>query len=283
MDAIVSHSTSITYTQNTESKEVISNTAEVEEIHNAAAKGMKIGLVIGREVDQPVSQREGWLWVSGNIEGDPAILENRVHLQLDFNQSETCDLLQGLFDTVVVDASTLKFMSAPWSRFAALLKPEPSSMLITERMKVLTQNKKSDEFRVDLENGTIYFSMDMQIKEWEEEDAFYEEWETNCSEEEGLRLSEEFLNSLNQVDREYYSSDKHEFNIAFRKYILDTFLPDRYQCLPEARRLGINAIKDHLSTLFDRVEMVENRPYPTREDFDSSNRSYFVLTGPKPE
>lgn len=283
MDAIVSHSTSVSNLHHAKNEGVISISPEIEEIHKAAAKGMKIGLVIGREVDQPVPQQEGWLWVSGNLDGAPAILENRVHLQMDFNKDETCEKLHGLFDQVVVDTETLKFMSKPWSRFVSLLKVEPTSQLITERLHAVTLDPKASEFRVDPESGTSYFTQEMMDREWEQEDEFYDEWESACSDEQWAALSEEFLSQKSPEDREYYEAKEEEFYNDFRRHILDTFLPERFQCIPEARRLGIEAIKDYLPTLFENVELVENHPYPTREGFDLSKESYFVLTGPKSE
>lgn len=283
MDAIVSHSTSVSNLHQAKNEGVISISPEIEEIYNAAAKGMKIGLVIGREVGQPVPQKEGWLWVSGNLDGAPAILESRVHLQMDFNKDETCEKLHGLFDRVVVDTETLKFMFKPWSRFKSLLKIEPTSQLITERLHAITLDPKASEFRVDPEAGISYFTQEMMDREYEEADEFYDEWESTCSDEQWEALTDKFWSQQTPSSREFYEAQEEEFHTDFKRHILDTNIPDRFQCMPEARKRGIEAVKDYLPTLFENVEMVENRPYPTREGFDLSKESYFVLTGPKSE
>ena len=137
----------------------------IDTILEAATEGKKIGLVIGRDKDQPMPVEDNWLWVAGNIAGDPAVLEDRVDLQLDFNQLETMQRLAGTFDKVVVDFSTLKAISGAWASLRPLLKPLSTSQLITETVKGLIgiERLATDVF-VDCPRGNFSISIDVALR-----------------------------------------------------------------------------------------------------------------------
>jgi len=141
------------------------NQLGIDAILKASTEGKKVGLIIGRDKDQPVPVEDDWLWVAGNIFGDPAVLENRVDLQMDFNDSETIEKLKGLFDRVVVDFSTLKAIHSAWRFLRPLLKPLPESQLITELTKGICSitDMKRDVY-VDVSEGNYSFSLDLCLR-----------------------------------------------------------------------------------------------------------------------
>ena len=73
------------------------NEKGIEALIKASNAGKKVGLIIGREKDQYIPQDDNWLWVSGNLDGEPEILKDRVHLQLDFDESDQCSVVYHLF------------------------------------------------------------------------------------------------------------------------------------------------------------------------------------------
>lgn len=141
------------------------NQLGIDAILKASTEGKKVGLIIGRDKDQPVPVEDGFLWVAGNIVGDPAVLENRVDLQMDFNEPETVQKLQGLFDKVVVDFSTLKAIVGAWRFLRPMLKPLPESQLITELTKGICsiEDMKNDVY-VDASQGNYSYSLDLCLR-----------------------------------------------------------------------------------------------------------------------
>jgi hypothetical protein len=106
------------------------------------AKEKKLCLFVGRAANEPIPEStEAEEWVSLDIlkispaEKNPKSL-NRLHLVMDCNDPESLGKIQGLFDRVVVDGSTLKLIQGnPWETMGKLLKASPESELITECCK----------------------------------------------------------------------------------------------------------------------------------------------------
>lgn len=100
-------------------------------IHQAKKDGYKVALFMGRGNLQTMPEEQGWKWFS--LDRDMEEGKNDHHLAMDFNDREAMKKIQKLFNKVVVDFSTLKFVDSPlWIRLKALLVPEPDSELITE-------------------------------------------------------------------------------------------------------------------------------------------------------
>ena len=57
---------------------------------------------MGKTPDEYLPQKEGWVWVSLDVEEVDKVPLNRLHLSLDANKDEDCQKISGLFDTVVV-------------------------------------------------------------------------------------------------------------------------------------------------------------------------------------
>lgn len=135
------------------------NQLGIEALIKASHSGKKIGLIIGRGKEQSVPQEKGWLWVSGNTDGEPEVRENRIHLQMHFFNDPAIQKIQRLFNTVVVDYSTFKSISVPrWANLKELLKPENDATLITETWGI-SGYAHDEEIRVDVENGDFSLPM----------------------------------------------------------------------------------------------------------------------------
>jgi hypothetical protein len=108
-----------------------------------SSQGKKIGLFIGKTATETLPKDDKLIWVSLDLEilnDMPAdsfntgrIAPDRLHLKMDFNDQKKMDELRYLFDKVVVDASTWKFVDDKGKlgnslrRFHSLLKQKPSS------------------------------------------------------------------------------------------------------------------------------------------------------------
>lgn len=155
----------------------------IQSIIKAHQMGKKIGLVIGREKEQPLPKEDGWVWVSGNVIGQTTVTKDRIHLEMDFNHRDSCHKLQALFDKVVIDASTIKFIqNHPWERMKKMLRPCSTSQLITESYLFLSLHNAPKCLLVDVENGFISYPFSVandenkkrsMIKEGEQDIAHY--------------------------------------------------------------------------------------------------------------
>lgn len=109
----------------------------VNQIESLSSTDQKVCLFIGRHANEPLPNEENAVWVSGDIclAYEPYSLKDRLHLCLDFTDINELAKLQGLFDKIVIDQSTCKFLSIEGgfiSHFARLLKPSDESCLIFE-------------------------------------------------------------------------------------------------------------------------------------------------------
>ena len=261
------------------------NQLGIDTILKASTEGKKIGLIIGRDKNQPVPKEDGWLWVAGNIAGDPAALENRVDLQMDFSAEETIQKLEGMFDRVVVDISTLKFILGAWQKVAPLLKPLSSSELITETstgcMGILFDIK---DVQVDFPNGSISYPYSFQSKEMKENERLFQEWKDKVGETEFAKRKKDFLDNMEASERETligFGGEK-ELDLAFFYHILAEHYRNRYKANREATKVGVEHFRHDLKRLFDRVVVYDNAaPFPTRQGIGYGEKgSHFVLTGP---
>ncbi|MCB1067691.1 MAG: hypothetical protein KDK56_05855 [Simkania sp.] len=130
------------------------NVAVIEKINQAREEGKKVILVIGRHDAEPLPQdEENAVYIS--LDEQPRAIippaEGRLHLQMDFNSKHDFSPLHGLFDTVIVDFSTLKFLDN-WDILKPLLHPNPNSTLITELPTVCYSAKDDENKTKRLEN-----------------------------------------------------------------------------------------------------------------------------------
>jgi hypothetical protein len=111
----------------------------------ALAGKKKLCLFVGRAANEPTpktTDQEEWISLDltgladgyiSNGQKFPREPYNRLHLQMSFNDTEQMRRIQGLFDQVVLDFSTLKFFDKnPWKTLSGLLNESQEATLITE-------------------------------------------------------------------------------------------------------------------------------------------------------
>lgn len=130
------------------------NVAVIEKINQAREDGKKVILVIGRHDAEPLPQEEvDAVYVS--LDEQPRSIEppaeGRLHLEMEFNSKLDFSPLHGLFDTVIVDFSTLKSIDS-WDILKPLLHPNPNSTLITELPTVTFRTNYGESEATRLEN-----------------------------------------------------------------------------------------------------------------------------------
>jgi hypothetical protein len=124
-------------------------TAKIKKLQS---EGKSICLFVGRTPLEKLPShyseaKENEVWVSGDIalvspegfkELEDSELNQRIHLWFDFNHQEGLDLIQGLFDKIVIDCSTPKFLNNDFiKRFSILLHSPQSEMIFPNPCKTL--------------------------------------------------------------------------------------------------------------------------------------------------
>ena len=98
----------------------------VGKIHQLLCEGKKTCLFVGRTSSEPLppnNQEEEWISADMyRVSSGEESLSGRIHLWIDCNQQEAIESLTGLFDRIVVDWSTIKFLN---NDFADLAYAEP--------------------------------------------------------------------------------------------------------------------------------------------------------------
>lgn len=194
-------------------------------IRNFAKEEKKLCLFLGRSDEEVVPQEDDAVWISLDISVSAKPSPNRLHLQMDFNDSTEMAKIKGLFDKVIVDQSTFKFIrDKPWKRLSELLKPSIESLLITEAHP-----------------GSIcYFDH----------------------------------NNPKQAELANKSSYEDGGVILPIKAAMD----EKFAQKCEDERLI--KVTNYLKTIFKKVTLEQNKPYPYPTKWCDGQSSFFVLNGP---
>ncbi|CCB90212.1 hypothetical protein [Simkania negevensis] len=260
--------TAVGDTHESENPEEVSqnNQLGIAAILKANEAGKKIGLLIGRDFNQPVPQEKGWLSVDGNIEGNPMKfdeLASRIDLKMDFDNIETIQKLKGLFDKVVVDFSTLKFLSKTRDDFHTLLKQQPSSVLIVETECTVALNPSRLE------------------KERSEDRRLFDEWkakQTSAAIEDQKRV---FSDQMDSTDKELNERDPTYCERAFKLHILNKHYPNRYRAAKEATCISQERARHLYKQHFNCVKLFHKTSFPTRKGMGRGEvGTFFELSNP---
>ncbi len=120
----------------------------IAKIKSLQLEGKSICLFIGRTPLECLPSdrneaKENEIWVSADISFSPcndtqftpeliesSDLTQRLHLWLDFNEQENVKLIEGLFDTIVIDKSTVQFIKDDFAKRFSILFHDAESVLI---------------------------------------------------------------------------------------------------------------------------------------------------------
>ncbi len=243
-----------------------------KQIDQAKAKGQKVGLLIGRNDHQPLPQHKDWLWISLDCnqmkkEFDP----QRPHLKMNFNNKEKMAKISYLFNKVITDLSFIKSFDRPiWSELKQLLIKEEEAELITESWKGISYQNQNQEIKYMPENGTYLFSSQVEI--------------------EHEKIIEAILAFSTKIGKQAFNEVKEKFeknnlennkDLPFIEYLLEKNyidLPDYGKASNEQKDTLLEKIREHLSTLFEHVELKED-VYPLLDK--QVNTKFWILRHPK--
>lgn len=256
------------------------NAIVIKNLEKIVSSDEKLALFIGRKSTEELPKETGFKWVSLDIieENLSAISTDRLHLIADCNEEAHIAKIQHLFSKVVVDQSTWKFF-----------KPE-----IIERLTLLLL-QKTDSTLI-FESAFQFISSDPEATEWSYDhvrlvlpQSYYEQYDeevTNCFEDflskiggiENLKDDLAYKQLINEMDPELVkeSSDK-ELEEDFAEHLAKNILGPTQKCIPLARQ----KTKEHLETLFEKVELKLNAPYPYTTRYSVGKDDFFIATGPK--
>src|ERR1700722_3207758 len=82
---------------------------KIKELRRLSPK-IKVSLFVCRTEDQPLPIEAGKRWLSGDIKVNGPIPPDRIHLRCDFTDEERLKTFHELFDEVVIDQSSVKFL-----------------------------------------------------------------------------------------------------------------------------------------------------------------------------
>lgn len=222
---------------NNRPKDVLQEVEKVKELSKSLpAQGKQLCLFIGRQRHEELPQAENEVWVSLDPQlGKPTLDQDRIHLQAEIGSAESfipLKRMEKLFDRVVLDQSTLKFIGDdPWRKLARLLKDDPNSTLITEAT-----------------TGTNALLDAERMQQWT------------------LRSSFPYGGFAVPLLEMHLAKDAQEQTAIRAKY-----------CTEMYRKTNV-----YLSTLFAKVEHIQDRPYPYATNYrdQDGKDDYYVLQGP---
>ncbi len=256
------------------------NTIVIKKLKKIVSSDEKLALFIGRKSTEDLPKETGFKWVSLDIveENLSEISSDRLHLIADCNEEAHIAKIQHLFSKVVVDQSTWKlFNPGIIERLTSLLLKNTESTLIFESdFTVILPQKEAIEWSYDYVKLIVpqsYFEQyDQEVKNC------FEDFLSNIGGIENLKDDLAYKQFIKEMDPELVKefSDKElveDFAQHFAKNI-----PDPTQkCIPLARQ----KTKEHLETLFEKVELKLNAPYPYTTRYSVGKDDFFIATGPK--
>lgn len=109
------------------------NERVIKEIEGLAAKGRLLGCFVCRLIDQSLPQDKERTWVSLDIaEFTTVPQDGRLHLKFDVQNRNQMQRLQGLFDRVVLDWTSILCCIKPYKDLGLLLRDNEEAQLVIE-------------------------------------------------------------------------------------------------------------------------------------------------------
>lgn len=269
-------------------KKVLEFTYDFEEnvskIKKLSMLDQKICLFIGRCADERLPIEKGCFWVSGDLHlAEKSFSSDRIHLRCDFTKPEQLIKLNGLFDKIVIDQSTCKFMEGDFiSRFALLLKESSSSQLIFEVTPYMyNPGLETKEFENYFSHAI--FSLNYLSKDFDEDKSLYLEYQANVSSEE-KQFDLKAFKEEEGVQSNSWKCEPENIEAQFRNYIikkirLQTNNPTQ---MDQLRSRLIDSTQNHVGLIFQQVERIEHSTFPYETNYSQPGKDrFFVATGIK--
>ena len=262
----------------------------INAIVNLKCSNKKLALFIGRTEKEPLpTDGEEWMyeesdrnytWVSLDRSICKDVPEERLHLSLNATKSEDLEIIDGLFDKVVIDLSVWKFLIGDDNqvfRLASLLTPGTESKLMFESgigsvgIRSDIQEPSFKKFFYDLPGQYCLIQMRLQNQVWMQ----------IISEEKGIEFKDmdafvDYRDKLNQNNGGEYDLLQNKVN----EILKENEEYQKYRNIRKDCNLKIESnILEDLKKCFDQVEVVEDAPY-YKNNYQKTSR-FFVATGRK--
>lgn len=253
----------------------------INKIINARIEGLKVGVFVGKQDEEPIPKEKGWLWVSLDCAMQKALDLDRPHLKIDVN-TPAIDLLYQLCNKVVVDISVIKFFDTIWEPLHSMLSPEADSELMVEALSGINSFTQENEPIYDIENATYKIpSMAKRIYYREAQNAF-EDWKVSVGQPEATKQYELFLKTLpaDKVKqlKDLYSGTDEGLRSSFMSDVLKKYNIEPKKISYEDELFA--RTKVHLETLFNSVVLKKGR-YPYESHWNSDDFKYWICRSPK--
>jgi hypothetical protein len=265
------------------------NQTAIKTLFEFKEAGKEISLFIGRCIDEELPMEEGVLWVSMDIQKvkDPNntfIRLDRIHLVMDCNENSQLSVVANLFTKVIVDQSTWKFFDTGIiERLTALLVKSPKSTLVFESVfQFFSPIPDLQCWRFN------HISLEFPLSEQEEYCGAVEKSYCGFIEQIGGIEPLQSTPVYKEICREVSSSYPDCFS-SFSDEDLLMFFKDKFPTkmgilspITKYKELARQQTKEHLETLFSKVELVRDStfPYPTRYSQKNSD-TFFYASGLK--
>jgi hypothetical protein len=244
----------------------------IKHLRVAKEIGLKVGIFVGRREEQSIPNEQGWLWCSlDHALENP--LPGRLHFSMDFNDSNAMQQIQGLFDKVVLDISTLRSLNDPWLTLKNLVVHEPHAEIIAESLPGCGIVENIDDVIYDARRAKMTCpTLDLFINK-KRADKAYDAWEKALGAEQVEAEFQQFLSSRSP-DSLFPAETIKDQKLDFKNHILKTLPVEKID-----RRPGfLEAIRDHLKGLFHEVTLVDDTPFPYQDG--PVKEQHWVLRNP---
>jgi hypothetical protein len=273
-------------------------------ISKVAVVGGKTALWIGRMACEKLPEDEGMTWVSGDLMfAEQPFSRNRLHIHMDFSKEEMCKKLEGLFDLVVIDQSTVKGIRGDFiARFTRFLKPGAESKFIFEACPYICAY--SNKIEKPMNNfGSLSLPSSVMSAEREFKDRLFDKYlekhsfRPNDLKEKGYAAYQAFLKEaanhlketghkdyeafVKEVSEDYVKDMGERWLPAFQSYIIEKLKKEGGMTSPQ-QQACIDAREDtyeHIKNYFHNVEFFKDTDYPYPTNFN--NREFYIATAPK--
>lgn len=253
----------------------------VAKINDFIAEGKRVCLFVGKPAAQPLPENnENEVWVSADklivFDIYREVKPDRMHLWIDCNQQAAIETLTGLFDRIVVDTSTIKFLNDDFARrFAVMLRNDTSSLIFESKTGVVGYRDK-----VAFDPNTYHLTLclkdygnDLMQQKFLMDQYYTQSSQLNCKwdfDEFQKSISSNFLKLLHK-DPSKLEDLKKAFSNHHLKKIGVISYSDR--CIQWSEK----KLESHLKQIYNHVEFHDQEPFPYPERY--KKLGYFVVSG----
>ena len=255
------------------------NDAVIARIIKAKEEGLKVAIFMGRDNSQVMPKEEGWEWFSLDVMTEEGDTDH--HLQMNFNQPADITRIQGLFNKVISDFSTIKFYNNPWPTLHSLLESNEDSELITEGHSGCVGILNIDQPAFYPRKLTLNKPMKDSTKHDQEEKKAFNQWKERVGEAIVSDNFKEFCQGPIYKNITSNEPDNQQLiDAEFIRYILN-----KNQIEPVPPPTYDNELYEKIEGLlkllfFNEVEKCSGS-YPYRNDVQENERVFWRMRSPK--